>query len=185
MSKSRKNDSFSPPLMYAFREAFEEKDARKLVEERVDGERVVSRRSALARRGPDETLLKRHLVHDLLSLINTIDLGSAADLSDLDYVKHSVLNFGLPDLARLTSEEFEVGQIADDLREALLEHEPRLIRETLRVERNNDFDDVNQRIRFSVGAEMACRPTAVPIEFIAEIEIASGKIVLSRLPVTL
>lgn len=183
MSNPGKKDSLAPPLMYAFRDAFDEKDARKRIEERVNGERRVSRRSALSRRGTDETLLKRNLVFDLLSLVNTIDLGSAIDISDFDYVKRSILNYGLPDLARLTSEEFEVDQIAGDLRRALLQHEPRLIPETLRIERNDDFDDLNQRIRFNVSAEMACRPVDVPIEFVAEIEIASGKVVLSRLPV--
>lgn len=169
--------------MYAFRDAYEEGDSRKRVQERVDGERVLSRRSALARRGIDETLLKRNLVADLLSLINTVDLGSVTDLSDFDYVRQSVLNYGLPDLTRLTSEEIEVLEIADHLRTALLQHEPRLIPETLRIEREEEFDDVNQRIRFNVSAEMFCRPVDVPIDFVAEIDIASGTVTLSRLPV--
>jgi type VI secretion system protein ImpF len=169
--------------MYAFRDAFEARDATKRVDDRVAGERVLSRRSALARRGVDETLLKRNLVADLLSLINTIDLGSATDLSDLSYVSQSILNYGLPDLARLTSEQVEVDEIANNLRAALLQHEPRLVSESLHIEREQAFDDVNQRIRFNVSADMFCQPVDVPIEFVAEIEIASGKVVLSRLPV--
>lgn len=184
MSKAGKNERLSPPLMYAFRDAFEAGDARKRVEERIGGERVVSRRSALARRGADETLLKRNLVTDLLALINTVDLGSVDDLSGFDYVSRSILNYGLPDLARLTSEEADVAEIATDLRTALMEHEPRLVPETLRIERDENFDDVNQRIRFNVSAEMFCRPADIPVEFVAEIDIASGKILLTRLPVS-
>ena len=42
------------------------------------------------------TLLKRDLAVDLLALANTIDLASAVDIADLDYVKRSIVNFGLP-----------------------------------------------------------------------------------------
>src|SRR5262245_63898073 len=98
-----KAPSFQVPLMLAFREAFREGDAAKRIEERVAGERVVSARGSLRRRGADETLLRRDLATDLLSLVNTVDLASAIDISDLDYVKQSILNFGLPDLTALTS----------------------------------------------------------------------------------
>jgi type VI secretion system protein ImpF len=43
---------------------------------------------------------------------------------------------------------------------------------------------VNQRIRLVVSAEMACKPLDVPIEFVAEIDVGSGKVQLSRLPAT-
>lgn len=169
--------------MHAFRDAFHAKDARKREEQRVGGERVISKRSALARRGADEATLKHDLVVDLLALINTVDLGSVVELEDLEYVYRSVLNYGLPDLGRLTSEEFEVDEIAENLRSALIQHEPRLVPESLRIDRDEEFDDVNQRIRFNVSAAMFYQPADLPIEFVAEIDIGSGKILLSRLPV--
>lgn len=180
--KNKNGDRFQIPLMFAFRDAFDAGDARKRIEERVAGERVISGRGSLKRRGADEVLLKRNLSVDLLALMNTIDLASAIDLSDFEYVGRSVLNFGLYDVAHLTSEEMGVDDIARDLSNALLQHEPRLNAETLHVERSADFDDVNQRIRFTVSAEMACKPLDVPIEFVAEIDVGSGKVQLTRLP---
>lgn len=183
MAKKRDSNRFQVPLMYAFREAFEAGDSQKRVEERVGGERVLASRASLARRGTDEARLKRNLVVDLLALVNTIDLGSAVDLTDLEHAGQSVLNFGLPDITHLTSEEAGVDDIANYLAAALVQHEPRLDPETLIVSRDAQFDDVEQRVRFRVSAEMACRPVDVPIDFVAEIDIASGKVVLSRLPV--
>src|SRR6185312_9589876 len=81
-----KAPSFQVPLMLAFREAFREGDASKRIEERLAGERVVSARGSLKRRGADEVLLRRDLATDLLSLVNTIDLSSAEDISELEYV---------------------------------------------------------------------------------------------------
>jgi type VI secretion system protein ImpF len=176
-------EHFQIPLMFAFRDAFEEGDAKKRIEERVGGERVISGRGSLKRRGADETLLKRNLALDLLSLVNTIDLASAVDISDFDYVGRSVLNFGLSDVSRLTSQEIGVEEIAVNLKAALLSHEPRLRSDTLRVEKDVEGDDIEQRIRFTVSAEMACKPLDVPMEFAAEVEVGSGKVRLTRLPV--
>lgn len=183
MAAKRDSDRFQVPLMCAFRDAFEAGDARKRIEERSGGEKVVSSRASIARRGADEARLKRNLVIDLLALVNTIDLGSTVELSELEHAGSSVLNFGLPDIAHLTSEEAGVEEVARHLAEALRRHEPRLNPDTLVVEREKIADDVNHHVRFHVRADMLCRPMDVPIDFVAEIEVASGKVLLTRLPV--
>lgn len=177
-----KEEFFHVPLMFAFRDAHRQGDAKKRIDERKDGERVVSERGSLQRRGADERLLKENISLDLLSLVNTIDLDSAIDLSEFEHVRKSVLNFGLQDIAFLTSEEEGVSDIGNDLLVALLNHEPRLYQDSLEVVKVEQFDDVNQRLRYTVTAEMACRPFDVPIEFVAEVDIGSGKVQLTRLP---
>ena len=176
--------AFQVPLMLAFREAFREGDAAKRIDERVAGERVVAARGSLRRRGADETLLRRDLATDLLSLVNTIDLGSAIDISDLDHVRQSILNYGLPDLTALTSLEADVATIGEHFRNALLAHEPRLRPESVHIERQTDVEDETHRVRFSVSAEMACSPLDLPTEFVAEVDTSSGNLRLTRLPIS-
>jgi type VI secretion system protein ImpF len=178
-----KHEHFQIPLMFAFRDAFEKGDARTKLDMRVGGERVVSGRGSLRRRGADEALLKKDLALDLLSLVNTIDLSSVVDLEGLERVKQSVLNFGLQDVTRLTSEDDGVFSIGDNLITALRQHEPRLYQDSLTVDREGSFDDVEQRIRFNVAAEMSCRPFDVPVEFVAEVDVGAGKLQLTRLPI--
>ncbi|MCV0396006.1 MAG: GPW/gp25 family protein [Rhizobiaceae bacterium] len=170
--------------MYAFREANRKGDARTRIDQRVEGERVLSERGALRRRGVGEAALKKDLAIDLMALVNTIDLDSAEDMDGLDFARKSVLNFGLPDVAHITSDELAVRDIGDNLKAALLHFEPRLYADALVVERDEVFDEVNQRIRFVVSGEMACTPFDVPIDFVAEVEVSSGKVQLMRLPVT-
>jgi len=167
--------------MHAFRDAFASKDAKRKITERVGGEKVLSGRGSLKRRGANESILKRDLAIDLSSLVNTIDLSSSVDLSDFDYVSKSVLNFGLYDVAHLTSDEMAVGEIASDLINALIHHEPRINRETLSVVRSTEFDETNQKMRYEISAEMLSKPLDIPLEFIAEVDIASGKVQLSQL----
>ena len=58
------------------------------------------------------------------------------------------------------------------------------IRDALRIERSDVFDEVNQRIRFVVSGELACRPLDIPIEFVAEVDVGSGNVALTRLPIS-
>lgn len=168
--------------MSAFREAFAARDAKKRVVQTVGGERIVPGRHSSQRRG-DEVALRRDLAIDLMALLNSVELGATVDLSELDYVRKSIVNFGLRDIGRLTSEDEQVSLIKDDLRTALVRFEPRLNPETIQIERS-ETDDANQRIRFAVAVEMFCKPMDVPVDFVAEVDVGSGKITLSRLSET-
>ena len=169
------------PLMYAFRDGFEKRDSAKEIDQREGGERVISKRGMLSRTGAKEPELKRDLSVDLGALVNTINLASVEDIGGLDRVRKSVLNFGLDDIGHMSSEEVAVESIAADLKTALLNHEPRLDPETLDVARSVEHDEVNQRVEFKVSAELEAKPVNLPLEFIAEIDVCSGKVQLSRL----
>ena len=80
-----------------------------------------------------------------------------------------------------TSEAVAGSDVVRNLRDALLRHEPRLIARSVDVKLREAFNDVTQRISFQVTAEMACRPVDIPLEFVAEIDVGSGKVKLSNL----
>ncbi len=167
--------------MSAFRESFEARDAKEVAVRIVDGERVIQGRNSRQRRN-DEPALKRDLSLDLVSLMNTINLGSVQDIAKLDYVRNSVLNYGLPDVTHLTSEEVGVDAIRDQLIDALRAFEPRIIADTIAVDKEVTVNEIDQRVRFSVSCEMFCAPVDVAVDFVAELEISSGKVNLTRLP---
>lgn len=178
----KQRDRLQIPLMYAFRDAFDKRDANKHEDVRVDGERVVSDRGSLRRRGAEESLLKQDLAIDLAALLDTIDLGSAVDISDMPFVTKSVLNFGLADLTSISVGSASEATIGENLKTALLEHEPRLSRDSLTVERVRVEDEAQQRIRYKVSADLICKPLDIPIEFVAEVDGTSGKVALPRPP---
>lgn len=88
MRKVGSDTQYQAPLMSAFREAFDARDAKENPVRVVDGERVIEGRNARQRRG-DEFALKRDLSVDLVALMNTINLNSAQSLEGLDYVQFS------------------------------------------------------------------------------------------------
>jgi type VI secretion system protein ImpF len=178
---SERRKPLQVPLMYAFRDAHRVKDARKEVKlSDADGERILSERGSVRRRGANEIQLKRNLEIDLINLMNTVDLASCLDLDGHTNVRKSILNYGMSDLTHLTSDVVRSAEVVRSMKDTLLRHEPRLIAESLNVTLRPEFNDVEQKIAFDVSAEMACRPVDIPLEFIAEIDVGSGKVKLSN-----
>lgn len=165
--------------MFAFREAAREGDAASDLEKQEDGVRVLADRSSVFRRGAAEKTLRDDLVQDLGTLVDTIDLGSIIDLSNKKYVAGSVLNYGLHDFSHLSTDSLRLDEIGNNLEQSLLRHEPRLRPESIVVERREDSGRLlNGQLSFAVSAEMRANPVDIPVEFVAQLDVGSGKVCL-------
>jgi type VI secretion system protein ImpF len=181
MANSNRQQRLSPPLMHVFRTAHEAKDARRTIDLRNEaGERVIAGRRLRARQIITESMLRREVSRDLDALLNTIALESSVDMEGAPHVRKSILNFGLSDLALHTIDENAVDDIPDDIRTAIVNYEPRIAADTLRIERDKRVDPVDLKIRFVISGELVCHPVHVPVEFVADI-VEAGKIIVKRL----
>jgi type VI secretion system protein ImpF len=171
----------SPPLMHAFRAAHAAKDATKKLDIRTEaGERVVAGRRLRARQVITERVLRNELSRDLESLLNCVAIDETIDLADLPYVRKSILNYGLADIAHRTIDESSVDAIPDEIRDAIIAYEPRLAGASLQIERDANCDPAELKIRFNVRADLICYPIHVPVEFVADV-VDAGKISIRRL----
>jgi type VI secretion system protein ImpF len=167
--------------MHVFRSAHEAKDARRTIDQRNEaGERIIAGRRLRARQVITETMLRREVSRDLDALLNTIALDATVDMEHAPHVRKSILNFGFPDIALRTIDENGVDNIPDELRTAIVNYEPRIAADSLRIARDRQVDPVELKIRFVIRAELVCHPLQVPVEFVADI-VESGKIVVNRL----
>lgn len=175
---------FQVSLMNVFRQAAQERDAKSAdAEIAEDGGRVLSRRTIQRREGAGEDTLRRHLLEDLSSLLGTINLETTQELADFPFVQNSVLNFGILELSRTSTDDINNAALLRDLKAALLRHEPRLVDGTVQVALRQVEADSRQRVAFQVTAEMTAQPVDVPLEFVAEIDVGVGKVALSNLVV--
>jgi type VI secretion system protein ImpF len=171
----------SPPLMHVFRAAHEASDAKQAVDLRnAAGERIISSRRLRARHVITEPVLRREVWRDLEALLNTIALESTIDMSESSYARKSILNFGIPDVTHRSIDEVAVDHVAEEIRAAIVNYEPRLAAASLHVERDLSVDPVELKIRFIVRADLTCDPVHVPVEFIADV-VDSGRILVNRL----
>jgi type VI secretion system protein ImpF len=180
MVASNRKDRLSPPLMHAFRAAYAARDAVKKIDLRdASGDRILAGRKV---RGPiTESHLRREVALDLESLMNTVALESAEDLTGFDYVRKSILNFGLPDLVHRSIDEAGVEDVKGEIETAMTNFEPRLVRDSLHAARDKQVDPAEMKIRFVVQAELRCDPVNVPVEFIADLDFDGSVIQINRL----
>lgn len=181
MAGVNKRNRLSPPLMYAFRAAHAARDARKPMDIRdAEGERIISGRRASVRASITEPVLRAQVERDLGDLMNTSNLGSTEDLSNVPEVQRSILNFGIPDLSHRTMDDGDRGAIGREIERALVHFEPRLEPKTIRVDLDRRRTN-GERLRFIVHADLRCDPVNLPLEFVADIEITTGQVKIDRL----
>jgi type VI secretion system protein ImpF len=181
MTPVNKKTRLSPPLMYVFRAAHGAKDAKRRVEIRNEaGERVIASRRMRVRQVITESVLRQEVARDLDALLNTIALESTIEMADAPYARKSILNFGIPDVTKRTIDEAGVDDIAEEIKAAIVNFEPRLAAASLHVERDTSVDIVELKVRFLVRADLTCDPVHVPVEFVADV-IETGKIIVNRL----
>jgi type VI secretion system protein ImpF len=181
MSGPQRKERLSPPLMYAFRAAHAARDATQKLDLRDEaGERVIAGRRSLTRSPISEPILRREVAQDLDALLNTVALESADDLATFDQVKRSILNYGLPDIGHRTIDEASVDDIQNEIRNTLLNYEPRLASDSIQASRDTSVESHELKIRFVVRADLCCEPVNVPVEFIADIEL-DGSVHIHRL----
>jgi type VI secretion system protein ImpF len=182
MVGSGRKERLSPPLMYAFRNAHEARDAKKKLDLRDEsGERVIATRRTTARIAITEPMLRREVGRDLDALMNTIAMDSTENLQSFEHVQKSILNFGFPDIAHRSIDERSLNDVKYEIETVLTNYEPRLIRDTIQVTRDMSVDAADLKVRFVVRADLSCVPMNVPIEFVADVEIDTGKIMINRL----
>lgn len=77
--------------------------------------------------------LRQYIKRDLGWLLNTSNLENVVDLADYPQTARSVLNYGMPDLAGITSRGADSEELERRLHQAIVEYEPRILKNTLRL----------------------------------------------------
>ena len=172
--------------MYAFRGAHAARDAKKKLDLRDEAGERVHRRPARRRRAPrsPSRMLRREVARDLEALMNTIALESTRRSAATSSMSaSSILNFGLPDLAHRSIDEIRVDDITDEIEAVLIElraaprrgHDPRR-RATRRVDAARAQGPLHR-----AAPTCSASRVNVPVEFVADVELDSGKIAINRL----
>src|SRR5260370_31984162 len=102
--------------MPVVRAAHEAKDAKQTIDLRNEhGERVLAGRRLRPRHVITEPVLRREVGRDVDNLLNSIALESTIDMTDAPYVRKSIVNFGIPDIAHRPIDEACIDHIPGDI----------------------------------------------------------------------
>ena len=123
--------------------------------------------------------LHRAVQADLTHLLNTIRLDAAVGLDEEDHTSHSILNYGFIDLSKLSVNELQGRQIRNSIKKSLLENEPRLLTDSIRI--SVDRSNAEQVLCITISAEIVGVPGEIPLVLTADGDLGGGKLEVSWL----
>lgn len=119
--------------------------------------------------------LRECVRRDLTWLFNTTNLDAMVSLEEYPEVSHSVLNYGMPDLAGRTASSIDVRSLEQLLCSVIWDFEPRLIRSSVKVRIAADEQKMNHNaMMFDIEAELWAQPLPLRLFFRTEIDLENG-----------
>jgi type VI secretion system protein ImpF len=125
--------------------------------------------------------LRESVVRDLGWLLNCVRLATVQELDAHPYVAKSVLNFGLPDLAGRTSSSIDVPALEQQLRQAILDFEPRLLPSSVEVAVLKSEDTASHNnMQLLIEAKLFAHPVPLAVWLRTEIDLENGEVTIGE-----
>lgn len=129
-----------------------------------------------------ESQLRECVRRDLSWLLNTTHMAAVQELEPESEVSRSVVNFGICDLAGQTLSGVDRVALERLIRESIWYFEPRLLRESVRLEIISDDKRMGQNsLLFDIQAELWAQPVPVPLYLRTEIDLENGSVKVEEL----
>jgi len=118
--------------------------------------------------------LRESLKRDLGWLMNSGNLSDVQDLSEYPLVEASVLNYGMPDLTGITASGADIEAIERRLRQTIQTYEPRIIKNSLRVNVATSDEMSPNALVFEIRCDMWSDPVPERLYLKTEVDLESG-----------
>ena len=143
------------------------------------GARTESADSAVMSR----TRLRQAVLRDLSWLFNATRLSDSELPEGLPEVRRSVLNFGLPALSGSTASSLDVPALEQQVREAIVLNEPRILAHTLVVEAlvSDALLDHHNQISFRIAGQLWSQPVPLELLLHTDIDLETGRVEIKEL----
>jgi len=117
------------------------------------------------------------VIRDLGWLLNTAGLDLDVDLGVYPELGRSVLNYGVRNLTGLSASGVDVAAVERGFREAIINFEPRILKETLKVTAVLERDRMNRNaLSFQIEGELWADPAPLHLLLKTEVDFDTGKV---------
>ena len=138
-------------------------------------------RESSSQQSMSQTQFKEAVIRDLGWLLNCVSLDVCEDLDRYPQVQRSVLNFGLPDLSGQTSSTVDVRAMEKSVRAAILQFEPRIIRNSLQVKVHSNPDAMSHNsMVFEISGAVFGQPSPFQVVLKSEFDLECGEFQLAE-----
>lgn len=152
--------------------------------DRLRDDEPLSQKEPVESRVLSRARMREAVLRDLSWLFNTAMLGSSEPLEAFPEVRKSVLNFGLPVMSGETISSIDPVAIENQVRQAILDHEPRILAQSLKVEAQMSDDPISQhnQISFRIIGQMWAQPVPLELLLHTDIDLETGRVDVRELP---
>lgn len=121
--------------------------------------------------------LRKSVIRDLGWLLNTGNLETRQNLERYPMVSHSVLNYGMPDLAGINTGDLDVDVVEQSVKQAIIDFEPRILRNTLAVKMVIDKEAMaSHSVIFEIEGELWAQPVPLRVFLKTELDLETGDV---------
>ncbi|RZI80564.1 MAG: type VI secretion system baseplate subunit TssE [Rubrivivax sp.] len=127
--------------------------------------------------------MREAVLRDLAWLFNSTRMSGDLDWAAHPHAQRSVINFGLPTLSGETASTLDVVDLESQVRQALLDFEPRIMPSTLQVSALMDelTMDHHNVISFRITCNMWAQPVPFELMLRTEVDLESGQVEIKEL----
>lgn len=127
--------------------------------------------------------MREAVLRDLSCLFNATQMDVNGELADYPQVRQSVLNYGLPVLSGQTLSSIDPQKMEAMISQAIADHEPRILRDTLVVEAQMSTAQLehHNQISFRISGQIWAQP--VPLELLMQthVDLETGRVEVREL----
>ncbi len=151
--------------------------------DRLTDDNPESRTESSEARVINRSRLRDMVLRDLAWLFNATAPGEGFDWDAAPYARASVLNYGLPALSGLSTSGLNLGQLQAQVKQAILDHEPRILADSLAVEVvvSNAQLDHHNLVGFRISGQLWAQPVPLELLLRTDIDLETGRVAVREL----
>lgn len=127
--------------------------------------------------------LRQAVLRDLAWLFNATRLERGSNMSHLPFARRSVINFGLPAHSGQTASTLDIQDLERDLRQSILDFEPRILPESLEVKAIVEITQLDRHnvLGIQIHGQLWAQPVPLELLIRTEIDLETGKVQIADL----
>lgn len=125
--------------------------------------------------------LRLCVLRDLAWLLNTGKFEAVQNLEDYPLVVHSVINYGIPDLTGTTVSSTNVSDIEQQIKQAIWDFEPRILRDSVRIKLSVSEQQMNHNAMvFDIEGDLWAQPLPLHLYLRTELDLETGNMEITE-----
>jgi type VI secretion system protein ImpF len=145
--------------------------------DRLTDDEPEARAESLDKRFFTLSKLRESVLREVNWLFNATQMASAEELENYPLVANSVVNYGIPAFSGTTASSIDLRTVEISLRQAIIDFEPRLLADSVRVRavRTEADEHHHNKVSFVIECRLWAQPAPIALLLQTDVDLESGQ----------